>query len=358
MQPIIETIWREKYRGVDLDGDSARLTPSDSHRRVCAEVFAQDARRSESERLALEAMARREWCPGGRIHAGAGSERRVTLINCFVNMVVDDSMIGIMEAHTRAALTMQQGGGIGTDFSTLRPKGARVERVGSVASGPLSFMEIWQAMCGTIMSGGSRRGAMMATLSDDHPDLLDFIVAKKEKNRFSYFNFSVLVSDALMQAVEQDAPWDLGFPIRPADPSLLVETLERNGSPWYVYRRVSARWLWNLILRHTYDYAEPGVIFIDRINYYNNLGYCETLRCTNPCGEQPLPPDGACNLGCVNLAVLVRDPFTRRAQFDFGRLAEVARLGVRFLDNVLDVTSYPVEEQRREAGAAGAPAWE
>ena len=359
-QPIVETIWKEKYRLVQPDGSSLESSPADSLRRVASAVFAEDPRRAEFEPLVAEAMIRQEWCPGGRIHAGAGSGRRVTLINCFVNQVVDDSMAGIMAANTRAALTMQQGGGIGTDFSTLRPKGAVVAGVASVASGPLSFMEIWQAMCGTIMSGGSRRGAMMATLADDHPDLPDFIVAKREKGKLTNFNLSVLISDAFMRAVEADEDWELGFGVRPADPNAVVTIRERpvgppgaggqtETKPWYVYKRLPARQLWEAITRNSYDWAEPGVIFIDRVNEWNNLGYIEDIRCTNPCGEQPLPPNGACNLGCVNLAVLVREPFTSHAHVDFPRLAAVTKLGIRFLDNVIGLTAFPVEEQRREA---------
>jgi ribonucleoside-diphosphate reductase alpha chain len=351
VQPIVETIWREKYRLTRPDGSSSEAGPADSHRRVAAAVFASDPRRAEFEPLVADAMIRQEWCPGGRIHAGAGSGRRVTLINCFVNEGVGDSMAGIMAANTRAALTMQQGGGIGTDFSTLRPKGAVVAGVSSVASGPLSFMEIWNATCSTIMSGGSRRGAMMATLACDHPDLPAFILAKREKGRLTNFNLSVLVSDAFMRAVEADEPWELGFGIPPADPAALVAVRERDRRPWYVYRRLPARELWQAIIRNSYDWSEPGVIFIDRVNHWNNLGYIEDIRCTNPCGEQPLPPNGACTLGCVNLAVLVREPFTSHAHLDLPRLAAVTRLGVRFLDNIIDLTAFPVPEQKAEAEA-------
>ena len=350
-QPIVETIWKDKYRLVQADGSSLESCPTDSHRRVAAAVFVNDPRRAEFEPLVAEAMIRQEWCPGGRIHAGAGTGRRVTLINCFVNQTVDDSMAGIMAANTRAALTMQQGGGIGTDFSTLRPNGAEVSGVASVASGPLSFMEIWQSMCGTIMSGGARRGAMMATLACDHPDLPAFITAKREKGRLTNFNLSVLITDAFMRAVEACEDWELGFGVRPADVKAEVVLRERDGKPWYVYQRLPARELWQAIIRNSYDWAEPGVIFIDRVNEQNNLGYCEDIRCTNPCGEQPLPPNGACNLGCVNLAVMVLEPFTSHAHVDFARLAAVTKLGMRFLDNVIDITPFPVPEQRAEAVA-------
>ncbi|MGB0695325.1 MAG: adenosylcobalamin-dependent ribonucleoside-diphosphate reductase [Rhodospirillaceae bacterium] len=347
-QPIIETIWSEKYRWQTAPGGES--TPLDSVARICAGVYAQDPDRAVHEPLARAAMEAGEWCPGGRILAGAGTTKAVTLINCFVNMAVPDTMEGIMGALSRAALTMQRGGGIGTDFSPLRPKGAVVRQTGSVSSGPLSFMEMWNAMCATIMSGGSRRGAMMATLACDHPDLRDFITAKTTQGRLTNFNVSVLITDAFMQAVETDSLWDLGFSVPPADREPL-EVQERNGQPWYVYERQEARALWDLITRTTYDYAEPGVIFIDRVNGQNNLGYCETIHCTNPCGEQPLPPDGDCNLGAVNLSALVRDPFTPDAHLDQDRMAEVAAVAVRFLDNVLEVSAFPVPAQKAEAMA-------
>ena len=319
------------------------------HHRVAQALFAGDPRAAEFAPVAEQLMNRFAIMTAGRILASAGSGRRTTMINCFVNQVVDDDMNSIMAANTRAALTMQAGGGIGTDFSTVRPKGAIVASVGSVASGPLSFMDMWNAMCLTIMSGGSRRGAMMATMSDDHPDLPAFIVAKREKGRLTNFNLSVLVSDAFMQAIKADAMWNLGFGVAPADPAALVDTLERNGKPWYVYRRLPARELWGMILRNTYDWAEPGVIFIDRINDWNNLNYAELIRCTNPCGEQPLPPNGACNLGSVIVSAFVIDAFTPSARFDFDACGKATAVLVRMQDNVTDLTYFPVDEQRVEA---------
>ena len=343
MQQIVETIWREKYR----HGDEA--SPAESKARVAAAVCAGDLQGGFEEDV-LAAMLANEWCPGGRIHASAGTDLRNTLLNCFVNGTIDDSMPGIMAANTRAALTMQTGGGIGQDFSTLRPKGAVVKGVGSVSSGPLSFMDVWDATCATIMSGGNRRGAMIATLADDHPDIFDFVTAKRERGKLTNFNLSVLVSDALMKAVKVGGEWELGFGVPPANVAAVLAR-ERDGKPWYVYRRLPARELWEAITRSSYDWAEPGVIFIDRVNEWNNLGYCEDIRATNPCGEQPLPPNGACNLGCVNLAVMVREPFTSSAYIDFKRLEQVVRLGVSFLDNVLDLTNYPVPAQAEEASA-------
>jgi ribonucleoside-diphosphate reductase alpha chain len=227
---------------------------------------------------------------------------------------------------------MQQGGGIGYDFSTLRPKGAPVKGVGADASGPLSFMDVWDAMCRTIMSAGARRGAMMATMRCDHPDIEAFIAAKREPGRLRNFNLSVLVTDAFMQAVDEDAEWHLMFGGR-------------------VYSTLRARALWDSITRATYDYAEPGVLFIDRINARNNLAYCETIQSTNPCAEQPLPPYGACLLGSVNLARLVRSPFTETAHIDEAELADLVSVAVRMMDNTIDASGFPLEEQRREAQA-------
>ena len=275
-------------------------------------------------------MKDHKFLPAGRILAGAGTGRSVTLFNCFVMGTIPDSMDGIFSALREAALTLQQGGGIGYDFSTLRPKGAPVNGVGADASGPVSFMEVWDAMCRTIMSAGSRRGAMMATLACDHPDIEAFVEAKRMSGRLSNFNLSVLVSDAFMKAVADDADWTLRF----------------RGK---AYRSLKARALWDRIMRSTYDYAEPGVIFIDRINEQNNLSYCETISATNPCGEQPLPPYGACLLGSINLAKLVRNPFEDDAHLDLDALSNLTATAIRMLDNAIDVSRFPLEAQRQEA---------
>jgi ribonucleoside-diphosphate reductase alpha chain len=272
------------------------------------------------------------FLPAGRILAGTGTGRRVTLFNCFVMGNIEDDLGGIFSHLREAALTMQQGGGIGYDFSSLRPKGAPVKGVGADASGPLSFMDVWDAMCRTIMSAGARRGAMMATLRCDHPDIEAFIAAKREPGRLRNFNLSVLVTDAFMTAVERDEDWPLVF----AD---------------QVFRTVRAKALWECVMRATYDYAEPGVIFIDRINARNNLAYCETISATNPCGEEPLPPYGACLLGSINVARLVRRAFTPGAGIDEDELAGLVRIAVRMMDNTVDVSRFPLEEQRREAFA-------
>ncbi len=335
MSEISRQIWDMKYRfrppeGVK-DGTGDR-DMADSWTRV---AYALSLAEPPSARLAqagsfASALAGHKFLPAGRILAGAGTGRAVTLFNCFVMGAIPNSMDGIFSALREAALTLQQGGGIGYDFSTLRPKGAVVKGVGADASGPVSFMEVWDAMCRTIMSAGSRRGAMMATLACDHPDIEEFIDAKRLSGRLANFNLSVLVSDAFMAAVKADGDWILKF----------------GGK---AYRTLKARALWDRIMRSTYDYAEPGVIFIDRINSQNNLSYCETISATNPCGEQPLPPYGACLLGSINLAKLVVHPFEDDARLDMEELERLTAIAVRMLDDAIDVSRFPLEAQRFEA---------
>ncbi len=332
--PIAREIWDMKYRLKQPDGEPVDQTIEDTWRRVAtavAQAEAPEARGKWAEDF-YDLLAGYRFLPAGRILSGAGSGRSVTLFNCYVMGTLDDSMAGIFEGLKEAALTMQQGGGIGHDFSTLRPRGAPVKGVGADASGPLSFMDVWDSMCRTIMSAGSRRGAMMGTLACDHPDIEAFIAAKRDPNRLRMFNLSVLVTDAFMDAVKADAPWPLVF-------------------AGTVYKTLRARDLWDQIMRSTYDYAEPGVIFIDRINRENNLAYCETIHATNPCGEQPLPPYGACLLGSVNLARLVLDPFTDKARIDEAAIADIVPRAVRFMDNVVDVSNYPLPAQAHEARA-------
>jgi ribonucleoside-diphosphate reductase alpha chain len=330
--PISQQIWDMKYRLKDADGRPVDKAVADTWRRVAKALAVNEDEPKVWEQRFFDAMDDFKFLPAGRILSGAGAERKVTLFNCFVMGDVPDDMAGIFEQLKEAALTMQQGGGIGYDFSTLRPKGARVKGVGADASGPLSFMDVWDAMCRTIMSAGSRRGAMMATLRCDHPDIEAFVDAKQAPGRLRMFNLSVLVTDPFMQAVKDDASWDLIF----------------EGT---VHQTVSARDLWDKIMQATYAYAEPGVIFIDRINARNNLHYCETIHATNPCGEQPLPPYGACLLGSVNLARLVISPFEDDAVLDTKALEEITRTAVRMMDNVVDVSGFPLQEQRNEAKA-------
>ncbi len=332
MSEISRQIWDMKYRFKAGDGTPLDRDVADSWVRVAASLTMAEApeRRIHVAQSFALALKDYKFLPAGRILAGAGTGRSVTLFNCFVMGTIPDSMDGIFSALREAALTLQQGGGIGYDFSTLRPRGAPVAGVGADASGPVSFMEVWDAMCRTIMSAGSRRGAMMATLACDHPDIEEFIDAKRTPGRLSNFNLSVLVSDAFMRAVADDADWILQFQGK-------------------AYRTIKARSLWDRIMRSTYDYAEPGVIFIDRINEQNNLSYCETIAATNPCGEQPLPPYGACLLGSINLAKLVRNPFEEDAYLNLDALADLTAIAVRMLDNAIDVSRFPLEAQRQEA---------
>ena len=330
--PIAEQIWDMKYRFKEADGTPLDGTVEDTWRRIARAlaVVEKDADHWENEFYgALEDF---KFLPAGRITAGAGTARKVTLFNCFVMGTIPDSMGGIFDMLKEAALTMQQGGGIGYDFSTIRPKGALVTGVAADASGPLSFMDVWDSMCRTIMSAGSRRGAMMATMRCDHPDIEDFITAKSDAARLRMFNVSVLVTDPFMEAVKANGSWDLVF----------------DGK---VYQTVKARGLWSKIMRSTYDYAEPGVIFIDRINKANNLRYCETIAATNPCGEQPLPPYGACLLGSINLARLVKDPFEADADLDIDGLSKLVATAVRMMDNVVDASEFPLPQQAQEAQA-------
>ena len=330
--PIAESIWDMKYRLKEADGTPRDRTVEDTWRRI-ARALAQAEQDTETwEDRFYTALEDFKFLPAGRITAGAGTGRQVTLFNCFVMGTIPDNMDGIFNALREAALTMQQGGGIGYDFSTIRPKGAEVKGVAADASGPLSFMDVWDAMCRTIMSAGSRRGAMMATMRCDHPDIEEFISVKADAARLRMFNLSVLVTDAFMDAVKADGPWELTFGDK-------------------VYHTVQARDLWNRIMQATYDFAEPGVIFIDRINAANNLNYCETISATNPCGEQPLPPYGACLLGSINLARLVSGPFGDDADLDEGALSELVATAVRMMDNVVDVSNFPLEQQAQEAQA-------
>ncbi len=328
--PIAESIWDMKYRLKEAGGTPLDQTVEDTWRRIARAMAAVEKDPAAWEERFFAALEDFRYLPAGRITAGAGTSRSVTLFNCFVMGTIPDSMAGIFDMLKEAALTMQQGGGIGYDFSTIRPRGADVLGVAADASGPLSFMDVWDAMCRTIMSAGSRRGAMMATMRCDHPDIEDFIAAKSDPARLRNFNVSVLVTDAFMEAVKADGSWDLAF----------------GGK---VYHTLQARDLWNRIMRATYDYAEPGVIFIDRINQMNNLSYCETIAATNPCGEQPLPPYGACLLGSINLARLVRDPFDAIAELDEAALDDLVATAVRMMDNVVDASRFPLPQQAEEA---------
>ncbi|WP_455234669.1 adenosylcobalamin-dependent ribonucleoside-diphosphate reductase [Thiogranum longum] len=353
--PISRLIWDTKYRY--REGETVHdKDVTDTWRRVAralaeAETHAPEHWEQEFYRL-LEDF---KFLPGGRITAGAGTGRRVTLFNCFVMGHIEDSMEGIFTALKEGALTMQQGGGVGYDFSTLRPHGSRAWAVGGIASGPVSFMRIWDSMCATLLSTGARRGAMMATLRCDHPDILAFIDAKRDPRELRHFNLSVLISDAFMKAVQEDAEWALVFPA-----SQLEELPARAGNgvierdwpgydapvPCRIVAVLRARELWERLMRASYDCAEPGVLFIDRINHWNNLWYRERITATNPCGEIPLPPYGACDLGSLNLTRFIEEPFTENARINYAALRETSRLAVRLLDNVIDVSHFPLPYQR------------
>jgi ribonucleoside-diphosphate reductase alpha chain len=330
---LAEEIWGAKYRfrSAEAEGDN---TIGETIARVAAAV-------SEIERPELrdcwrtrftEALTNFRFIPAGRILAGAGTNRAVTLFNCFVMGTIPDSLDGIFAHLRQAAVTMQQGGGVGMDFSTIRPSGSPVRGVGAEASGPLSFMDCWDSMCRTVESAGQRRGAMMGCLRIDHPDIEAFIDAKRDPARLRNFNISVLVPDAFMKALATDDDWPLIF----------------DGK---TYRTISAKSLWERLMHATYETAEPGCIFVDRVNAMNNLAYCETISASNPCGEQMLPPYGACLLGSLNLARFVDQPFAPDALLDEDALADVTRTAVRLLDNVIDISRYPLRQQEDEAKA-------
>jgi ribonucleoside-diphosphate reductase alpha chain len=328
---LAEEIWSAKYRFNPGDGEGDESFAATAARVAAAVAEAEKPKVRRDWKVRFDsALKDFKFIPAGRILAGAGTERNVTLFNCFVMGAIPDSLTGIFDHLREAAVTMQQGGGVGMDFSTVRPAGAPVLGVGAEASGPLTFMDCWDSMCRTVHSAGQRRGAMMGCLRIDHPDIEAFIDSKRNSGRFRNFNISVLVTDDFMAALGSDSDWPLVFSGR-------------------TYRTVSARSLWEKLMQATYDCAEPGVIFIDRVNQQNNLAYCETISASNPCGEQMLPPYGACLLGSVNLARLVDNPFEAGARLDEQLLGELTRTAVRMLDNVIDISRYPLPQQEVEA---------
>lgn len=363
-QPICEQIWNRKYRLItpnpDIKDDNSVSDTWDRIARACADAPLTIGLTGVVQGITLDMQKDREtvfrsilaefsFLPGGRIIAGAGSGRNVTLFNCYAMGLVPDDMSGIFESLREAALTMQQGGGIGYDFSPLRPMGSPVRGVDADASGPLSFMDVWDSMCRTIMSAGYRRGAMMATLRVDHPDIEAFIRAKHDKTKLRMFNMSVLCSDAFMRAVEANETWDLIHISKPPQgvPNEVFGQ-DTQGRTLYLHKTISARNLWELIMQSTYNYAEPGVLFIDVINQMNNLWYEEEITTTNPCGEQPLPPYGACLLGSINLTQMVKDPFGN-SKVLWNKLTYTAKAAVRMLDSVIDMSNFPIPQQKAEA---------
>lgn len=333
MAGISELIWASRYRGTDSNG-VPEASIADTWSRVARAIASVE--RNEREWHQRFGAALQGFCflPGGRILAGAGLGREVTLFNCFVAGELVDSLDGILESLKETAITMQLGGGIGLDFSPLRPSGSRAVRTGATASGPVSFMHVWDSMCETLLATGRRRGAMMGTLRCDHPDIEAFIDAKRDARALRNFNLSVLVTDAFLLAVDEDREWTLAYP---------------PGGRAAPQGRIPARRLWRRIVDSALETAEPGVLFVDTINRENNLRYCETISATNPCGEVPLPAYGACDLGSINLAAAVSAPFSAAAAIDHGQLERLSAVAVRFLDDVIDVSRYPLDKQAQQA---------
>jgi ribonucleoside-diphosphate reductase alpha chain len=367
LQAASHDIWDKKYRLKDKNGGIVDETVIDTYRRIARALADVETTPEKQEQW----FGRFVWAlengaiPAGRITSNAGAlehKPATSTINCTVSGTVPDSMDGILSSVHEAGLTLKAGCGIGYEFSTLRPRGAFVSGAGAYTSGPLSFMDIFDAMCFTVSSAGGRRGAQMGTFDISHPDVVDFIRAKREDGRLRQFNLSCLITDEFMQAVKNDENWDLAFPANEQEydnPDNLIVWREWPSTTGYignevgqvackVYKTMPARRLWNLIMASTYDYAEPGFILIDRINEMNNNWFCENIRATNPCGEQPLPPYGSCLLGSVNLTKFVEDPFTPEARFDWERYREVVKVFTRMLDNVVDINGLPLEGQRHE----------
>ncbi|HWJ06340.1 MAG TPA: adenosylcobalamin-dependent ribonucleoside-diphosphate reductase [Steroidobacteraceae bacterium] len=363
-------IWDKKYRLSAKDGTPIDRTMDDTYKRVAralADVEAPEVREAWNEQF-LWAL-RRGAIPAGRVTSNAGAQEHkpaTSTINCTVSGTIRDSMDDILGKVHEAGLTLKAGCGIGYEFSTLRPRGAYVSGAGAYTSGPLSFMDIYDKMCFTVSSAGGRRGAQMGTFDIGHPDAMEFIRAKRENGRLRQFNLSLLITDEFMQAVREDRDWQLAFPVREqeiagedtSDHSRFVwrewpdpASYVRNDEGLVlckVYKTLPAKRMWDVIMSSTYDFAEPGFVLIDRVNEMNNNWWCETIRATNPCGEQPLPPYGSCLLGSINLTCFVRDPFTDQARFDWDEFHAVVKVFTRMLDNVVEVNGLPLPQQRDE----------
>ena len=371
MQPASLDIWDKKYRLKTKTGEAIDADIDATYQRV-AKALAEAEPTAEKQHYWMERFTwalRRGAIPAGRITSNAGAlehKPATSTINCTVSGTIEDSMDGILEKVHEAGLTLKAGCGIGYEFSTLRPRGAFVAGAGAYTSGPMSFMDIYDKMCFTVSSAGGRRGAQMGTFDVSHPDVKDFIRAKREDGRLRQFNLSLLITDGFMEAVASDADWPLVFPVNIkeqhdldlANPEQVIwrewpthrnyVSREDGLVACKIYGHIRARHLWDMIMVSTYDYAEPGFILIDRVNEMNNNWWCESIRATNPCGEQPLPPYGACLLGSVNLTKFVRNPFTDQAQFDWEEYKEVVRVFTRMLDNVVEVNGLPLQQQRDE----------
>ena len=373
MQSVSLDIWDKKYRLKTKQGEHVDQSMDDSYSRVARALadVEEESKRAEWHEKFLWAL-RRGAIPAGRITSNAGAlehKPATSTINCTVSGIVEDSMDGILNKVHEAGLTLKAGCGIGYEFSTLRPKGAFVAGAGAYTSGPLSFMDIFDKMCFTVSSAGGRRGAQMATFDISHPDVTDFIKAKREAGRLRQFNLSCLITKEFMEAVKADADWKLAFPVTSKEATVdALDTKNESQVVWRewpikdkyltresdgktacrVYKTIRARRLWDVIMSSTYDFAEPGFILIDRVNEMNNNWFCENIRATNPCGEQPLPPYGACLLGSVNLTKFVRNPFTDQAAFDWDEYRQVVAIFTRMLDNVVEINGLPLEQQRAE----------
>jgi len=371
MQPASQDIWDKKYRLKTKQGEALDADIDGTYQRVAralADAEATPEKRAYWYERFVWAL-RRGAIPAGRITSNAGAQQHkpaTSTINCTVSGTIEDSMDGILEKVHEAGLTLKAGCGIGYEFSTLRPRGAFVAGAGAYTSGPMSFMDIYDKMCFTVSSAGGRRGAQMGTFEISHPDVKDFIRAKREDGRLRQFNLSLLITDGFMEAVDTDADWPLVFPVNIKEKGD-IDVEDATQVVWRewpthknyvvrddglvackIYGHIRARHLWDMIMVSTYDYAEPGFILIDRVNEMNNNWWCETIRATNPCGEQPLPPYGACLLGSVNLTTFVRDPFTDQARFDWEEYKEVVRVFTRMLDNVVEVNGLPLPQQQAE----------
>ncbi|HHO0880570.1 adenosylcobalamin-dependent ribonucleoside-diphosphate reductase [Aeromonas hydrophila] len=371
--PLQETsfeIWDSKYRLKSKDGVPIDGTIDETYQRVALALAGQESEPDVWYEPFLWAL-RNGAIPAGRITSNAGAfehKPATSTINCTVSGTVEDSMDDILGKVHEAGLTLKAGCGIGYDFSTLRPRGAFVSGAGAYTSGPLSFMDIYDKMCFTVSSAGGRRGAQMGTMDIRHPDVVEFIQAKREDGRLRQFNLSLLITEEFVKAVKEDAPWQLIFPYTAReveqDGIVLDDPAQVFWADWpnregvvfnelgqvacKVYKTLPARKLWNVIMTSTYDYAEPGFILIDKVNQMNNNWFCEEIRATNPCGEQPLPPYGACLLGSVNLTRFVRDPFTEQAAFDWSAFRKVVAIFTRMLDNVVEINQLPLARQREE----------
>ncbi|CCK76420.1 Ribonucleoside-diphosphate reductase [Oleispira antarctica RB-8] len=373
LQDASKDIWDSKYRLKTAQGDPLDADINATFKRVAIAIS--DVEKNKT--LQAKWQKKFEWAmrwgaiPAGRIMSNAGASEykpATSTINCTVSGIVEDSMQGILDKVQQAGLTLKAGCGIGYEFSTLRPKDAFVNGAGAYTSGPLSFMDIFDKMCFTVSSAGGRRGAQMATFDVSHPDVLDFIKAKREDGRLRQFNLSLLITDEFMHAVKTDADWPLVFPLCEKEQQRegldLTDSQQVIWKDWpiskdyivndigevacKVYRTIAAKKLWNVIMTSTYDFAEPGFILIDKVNQMNNNWFCENIRATNPCGEQPLPPYGSCLLGSINLTVFIDQPFTQQAQFDWAKFKEVIAIFTRMLDNVVEINGLPLPEQEHE----------